>query len=124
MPIIGQNTVMSHDFNLQVFFLITNVYVTLMNYEKPLYASLLPFKHFVNNTTNAIVLYNSVKQIVEFPIESEEKMLVPNKFGNAGRGIKCLTFAFFIFSVESFYVNIISDTPEVCFEVVTAVSSR
>jgi len=85
-----------------------------MNYEKPLYSSLLPFKHFVSNTTNAIVLYNSVKQTVEFPIESEAKMLVPNKFENAWREIKCLTFAFFIFSVESFYVNIISDTPEVC----------
>jgi hypothetical protein len=36
---------------------------------------------------------------------------------------KMLTVAFFIFSVESFYLNIISDLPEVCFEV-TAVRSR
>jgi hypothetical protein len=60
-----------------------------MNYEKPLYSSLLPFRHFVSSTTNAIVLYNSIKQTVEFPVESEAKMLVHNKFGNAWRGIKC-----------------------------------
>jgi len=60
-----------------------------MNYEKPLYSSLLPFKHFVSNTKNAIVLYNSVKQTVEFPIQSEAKMLVPTKFGKAWRGTEC-----------------------------------
>lgn len=67
------------------------MYVTLINYEKPLYSSLLPFKHFVSNTTNAIVLDNSVKQTVEFPIASEAKKLpvVPNKFGNAWGGIIC-----------------------------------
>jgi hypothetical protein len=59
-----------------------------VNYKKPLYSNLLPFKHFVSNTTNAIVLYNSVKQTVEFPTEYEAKMLVPNKFGNAWRGTK------------------------------------
>jgi hypothetical protein len=37
---------------------------------------------------------------------------------------KMLAVAFFIFSVESFYLNIISDLPEVFFEVVTAVRSQ
>jgi hypothetical protein len=51
-----------------------------MNYKKPLYSSLLPFKQFLSNTTNAIVLYNSVKQTVDFPTESEAKMLIPNQW--------------------------------------------
>ena len=73
MSVISRHTVKSHDFNFRFIPLITNVNVALMNYEKPLYSSLLPFKHSVSNTTIAIV-YNSIQQTVEFPFASEAKM--------------------------------------------------
>jgi hypothetical protein len=96
---------------------ITNVYVTLMNYKKPLYSSLLPFKHFVSNTTNAIVLYNSVKQTFEFPTEF---LINLGMHGEGQNGNYCLLQ----FLSRSFYLNIISDLPEVWFEVVTTVRSQ
>jgi len=91
MSVIGRHTIMSQDFNLQIY---TCNHKCVCHTDE-LWGHCIPVKHFVSNTTNAIVLYNSVKQTVKFPTESEAKMLVPNKFWNGeGHIVKCCLLQF------------------------------